>query len=276
MTPSLPEVKNSEEKQNIESVSSSEELTPMAALSARRYDERAAEFKIKSGLKSLRITAAPEVDNTPLSQGLEGLSASRRAEAESDAGEEEPVLMLSPTNATHYVPTPASKGLQVGGVALSVFWLAVCGFYFIAQAVQGTLPSMAPHELGGVIAGALAPVALLWMIISTLQRRADVQNYAQALRGELQSLIFPTEERARVVHRDIEALCKQAADLSASSKAVIKSIQRARMGLRAEIRDFVGLSKKTEFHIDRLSETRPPVGNAERTRRALAGPDRGD
>src|SRR5690606_17001686 len=33
------------------------------------------------------------------------------------------------------------------------------------------------------------------------------------------------------------------------------AISRARQGLRTEIRDFVGISKKTEFHIDRLADT---------------------
>ena len=68
-------------------------------------------------------------------------------------------------------------------------------------------------------------------------------------------MIFPSEERAQVIHKDIEALCAQANELSTSSKAILNSIHRARVGLRNEIRDFSGLSQKTEFHIDRLADS---------------------
>jgi ABC-type transporter Mla subunit MlaD len=108
--------------------------------------------------------------------------------------------------------------------------------------------------LGGILASVLAPIAMLWLCIATWQRRSDAHIYAQALREELRGLFFPTADQADLIGEDIRALMKQATEMSVSSRAAIKAIQRARGGLRSEIRDFAGVSQKAEFHIDRLAD----------------------
>jgi methyl-accepting chemotaxis protein len=252
---------------------------PPGLLTRRAYEQR-----IKTSLKKLSITAGPAANGhavnghvnghaaEPVKEALNGESLNGSADtihteiSPADIHtdpvppaamemDDEPVLMLSPLNAASFRQGMLSRTMQIGGLFMSVFWVTICGFYIFDRYGAAQFSAMAPQELGAMLTGILAPVALLWIVISTIRRGNDVQMYAEALRGELQSLIFPTEERSRVVHRDIEALCRQAAELSASSKAVIKAIQRARLGLRTEIRDFVGISKKTEFHIDRLADT---------------------
>ncbi|HBR69840.1 MAG TPA: hypothetical protein DEA55_10750, partial [Rhodospirillaceae bacterium] len=109
--------------------------------------------------------------------------------------------------------------------------------------------------LGAFLAGVFSPPALLWLLVTSMNRRADVRTYSAALRLELQNMLFPEQENSGLINKDIERLCAQAAEVSSSSRAVLKSLQRARQGLRAEIRDFSGVSKKAEFHIDRLAET---------------------
>jgi len=167
----------------------------------------------------------------------------------------EPVLMLSPKNSVPMKRTKKYKITSFLGIILTIGWLGLTAFYIQNNMGFAELFSQQPHILGGFLAGILAPVALLWMILAFMQRGSDIHMYADALRGELQAMIFPSEERKQVIHEDIEALCKQAAELSASSKTVLNSIHRARVGLRNEIRDFSGLSKKTEFHIDRLADS---------------------
>lgn len=145
--------------------------------------------------------------------------------------------------------------VQYASVFLSVAWLTYSAVYL------SSLPNVAadlfssPVRAGGVLATILAPIAILWLCVTTWQRRSDAHLYAEALRRELQRLLFPTEEQSRAVNRDIQLLVQQAVEVSASSRAALKSIQRARHGLRNEIRDFSGVSQKTEFHIDRLAET---------------------
>ncbi len=173
---------------------------------------------------------------------------------EGDA-DNEPVLMLSPNNSMPRKRSIKYKLVNFMGFALSAGWLGLSAFYIQSNMGFMELFSQQPHILGGFLAGILAPVALLWMILAYIQRGSDIQMYADALRSELQAMIFPSEERSEVIHKDIEALVSQAAELSASSKTVLNSIHRARVGLRNEIRDFSGISKKTEFHIDRLADS---------------------
>ncbi|MBU0800145.1 MAG: hypothetical protein KKA05_03995, partial [Alphaproteobacteria bacterium] len=211
-----------------------------------------------SGLRTLRITN----ETTP--EGVEGLQvrATRATAAPELASsavapdvEDEPVLLLAPTNGLPTQRSLAQTAMTYGGGLLTLFWAAFCIAYVVSNYTVASLFALSPQELGGLFAGMMAPVALLWMTLTHAQRGTDIQRYAEALRSELQSIIFPSDERSQRVNKDIERLCQQAAELSQSSKAVIKSIARARQGLRTEIRDFVGVSKKTEFHIDRLAET---------------------
>lgn len=135
---------------------------------------------------------------------------------------------------------------------LTMAWITFCIGYALQQ---GQSFSYAPHELGAFLAGMFAPPALLWMVMGSMHRRADMMNYAAILRGELHSILLPSDETAGMINKDVERLMKQAAEVSTSSRAVLKALQRARQGLRAEIRDFSGVSKKAEFHIDRLADS---------------------
>ncbi len=147
--------------------------------------------------------------------------------------------------------------LQIGqavAVFVTVAWLTYAAIYIMALPNSIRSITSSPLTLGGILASVLAPIAMLWLCIATWQRRSDAHIYAQALREELRGLFFPSESQANLIGDDIRALMKQATEMSASSRAAIKSIQRARSGLRSEIRDFAGVSQKAEFHIDRLAD----------------------
>ncbi len=145
--------------------------------------------------------------------------------------------------------------VQYASVFLTVAWMTFSSIY-LASLPHGIAQIFSsPLALGSVASAVLAPVALLWLCVATWQRRSDAHLYAEALRRELQRLLFPTEEQSKAVNRDIQLLVQQAVEISTSSRAALKAIQRARQGLRNEIRDFSGVSQKTEFHIDRLAET---------------------
>ena len=147
--------------------------------------------------------------------------------------------------------------LQIGqavAVFLTVAWITYAALYILS--IPGSVKSIttSPLALGLVLACVMTPVAMLWLCISAWQRRSDAHIYAHALKQELRDMLFPSEEQSRLISDDIHLLMKQASEMSASSRAAIKAIQRARSGLRTEIRDFSGVTQKAEFHIDRLAE----------------------
>lgn len=147
--------------------------------------------------------------------------------------------------------------LQVGqalAVFITVAWITYAAIYILALPNSIKTITSSPLTLGGVLASVLAPVAMLWLCLATWQRRSDAHIYAQALREELRGLFYPNADQSNQIGDDIRELMKQATEMSASSRGAIKAIQRARTGLRAEIRDFAGVSQKAEFHIDRLAD----------------------
>lgn len=179
-------------------------------------------------------------------------------EVEEKNNDEESLLSSLVGTSVRSVKQVVPAWLQVAqavAVFLTVAWVSYATIYILALPGSVKAITASPLTLGGILASVLAPVALLWLCLATWQRRSDAHIYAEALRHELQQLLFPTAEQSRVVNREIQTLVQQAVEMSASSRAAIKAIQRARQGLRSEIRDFAGVSQKTEFHIDRLAET---------------------
>jgi methyl-accepting chemotaxis protein len=239
----------------------------------------APQHKIGSSLKSLRVTSDVKKEEAPKAKVHEAPKTAEKPKTEQknvpkkkpalnemfegDA-ENEPVLMLSPRNGAPKIRSVKYKIVSAIGFLATAGWLGLSGLYIHNNMGFAELFAQQPHILGGFLAGILAPIALLWMILAHIQRGSDINMYADALRDELQAMIFPSEERKQIIHKDIEALCAQAAELSTSSQTILNSIHRARVGLRNEIRDFSGLSKKTEFHIDRLAD-----GLSERSKRLI-------
>ncbi len=207
-----------------------------------------------SGLGGLRISS-PSRTSAPVSADV-AENTETLILAQPTAMEEEPLLLVDKhaqvaglPNFDNPLRVPA---LYIVAAGLTAAWL---GFSISYAFMNLSAMSMAPHALGAFLAGVFSPPALLWLLVTSMNRRADVRTYSAALRLELQSMLFPEQENSGLINKDIERLCGQAAEVSSSSRAVLKSLQRARQGLRAEIRDFSGVSKKAEFHIDRLAET---------------------
>lgn len=148
--------------------------------------------------------------------------------------------------------------LQMGqalAVFLTVAWISYAAIYILALPNSIRTITSSPLTFGGILASVLAPIAMMWLCIATWQRRSDAHIYAEALREELRGLFYPNPNQSNLIGEDIRGLMKQATEMSATSRGAIKAIQRARTGLRAEIRDFAGVSQKAEFHIERLADS---------------------
>lgn len=208
---------------------------------------------------SRRIRVEGSLDDLHTAIGYNPDSApSQSLESELKAEMEEEIAAIraslpSDTPLPELKLSPLAIVLKGAGAGLTAAWLAGCAGYVLYQYQSGA--QWAVSDLAALVAGALMPVLLLWMVINNLTRGAEVRLYAHALRRELQAIIFPSEERAVQVNKDIERLTQQAAELALASKATLKSVHRARQGLRAEMREFATLTKKAEVHIQSLTDS---------------------
>lgn len=151
----------------------------------------------------------------------------------------------------------AAKWLQVAqytAVFITVAWVSYAAIYVLS--LPGSAQNMinSPLTLGGIVASILAPVAMMWLCLSSWQRRNDALNYAHEMRAELRHLIMPGDAQSQLLGAELQTLIQQAMEISATSRASVKALQRARMGLREEIRELGSVSEQTEAHIERLSE----------------------
>ncbi len=186
--------------------------------------------------------------------GAAGETISPESDVSSDATPQQDDGFLTTPVALSTLRIPAWVGqAQMAAVGLSCAWILVA-LVGLSLGMGTRIFTLLPHELGGVMAGVLAPVALLWLALSHITRSYDAQRYGEAMRAELHALIFPSEDRQQRISRDIEKLCQQAAELSNSSRTVLKAVQKSRQALQQETRDFVILSRKAEVHIDKLAE----------------------
>ncbi|MDB5478038.1 MAG: hypothetical protein JWM96_533, partial [Alphaproteobacteria bacterium] len=153
--------------------------------------------------------------------------------------------------------------LRATGVIISFFWLLGAAMYVQRTVGWSNVSAMRPHELGGFLAGILTPIALFWMIAAFILRSNDVKMYADALREEIQRLIFPSDEADKRVNNDIERLIRQTGEMTKATRIALKAIEEARAGLKDQTHlmyeggenTIIGLDKLTAKLTTRMSET---------------------
>lgn len=192
----------------------------------------------QGNLKSLKILSAPEEEK----ESAQDYQPPNKADTTYEKN-------LAPV----FIERENITRVNIIGSILTGAWFGACA-YFLFKTHFVNAVSLSTVEVGAYLSFILAPPALLWLALSNLQRRSDIEYYTALLRSELHNILFPQGEHPDKISRDIERLCQQASQLSASSQKVMKSIQTARLGLRDEIKEFEALSQKTERHIDTLSD----------------------
>ncbi|MAS86937.1 MAG: hypothetical protein CMH30_03020 [Micavibrio sp.] len=236
------------------STSSSADGKKTTMLAGDTGNERLQIFSARADGKTESIASFnPQHAPSRLKKKLDEEELDRQEEEAVDLAADEAVLALTPSNAPSAAQPEKMSALVAVSTIVSALWVGFCVYYMVSVLGANLLAQAQLYEIGGLFAMALSPLALLWLIVSNLQRKNDVNFYAQNLKSELHSILFPTQERAQYVHKDIQQLVDQSAQLAASTKAVLKSIARARQGLRVEMREFATLAKKGEVHISNLS-----------------------
>jgi predicted nucleic acid-binding Zn-ribbon protein len=212
----------------------------------------------KTTLTANKLSAAPDAEpnaevEVPESMTINALNQNMKKGNDNFVAsydDADTILELgSGLNKSNMNKTMAYKAIELVGLVGSVLWVFYSAVYFMRSG-----GSFDPTVIGGMLTGIFAPVAVFWLCFSHVMRKKDVEFYAENLRSELEGLLFPSKKHATKVNKDIQLLCQQVADMNNNSRAALKSIQRARHGLRNEIRDFSSVASKAEFHIDRLGD----------------------
>lgn len=144
--------------------------------------------------------------------------------------------------------------LQATGVIISAIWLTGAALYVQRTVGWSNVSQLMPHELGGFLAGILTPIALFWMIAAFILRSNDVKLYADALREEIQAMIFPSDEANRRVNNDIERLIRQTSEMSKATKNMLGALETARAGVREQIAELKGAGEDTVVRLGTLGQ----------------------
>jgi len=143
----------------------------------------------------------------------------------------------------------------IGGVVFSVVWLAFAVYVITEQLPWSDLLSLLPHELGGMAAGVLTPVALVWMVVAFYERGRQLRRETEALRWHLQRLAYPSDRAERRVSEIAEILRKQARDLTRTSEEAAARAQAVTDQVRQRTLELARVSEDADLRAQAIAET---------------------
>jgi len=187
-----------------------------------------------------------------------GLGGIKMVSAANDRVSNNPVQAQdkSMDKSVHYYPQPAMKNSFARNTAFafcflaSILWVAFCGSYvaFVQPLV------LEPLAIAIFAAYTFVPAILLWLIYGVFAPRQQQFDYSQVIRTELQEIFQFSNNKNSILNKGMKDFFDKASEISVMSDSVIKSLSKAAQSVRHEIRDFSGVSKKAEFHMDRLTQ----------------------
>ncbi len=200
--------------------------------------------KLETALKADTLSARPQGSkNTKISSYLNEDSKTADIRVETNTSD-----MVKGENNLDILPDLNTYRLSsLIGASLTGVWFIVIAIYAQFYMGLGEIFSQQPHIIGGFLAGILAPVALLWMIITHIQRGDEVRQYAIALRNELKTLNFTSPSQTKSKSQEF--------DITEESKTAITSIHKARAGLRHDIKHLNDVSERTGAQFEKLNNT---------------------
>jgi len=78
------------------------------------------------------------------------------------------------------------------------------------------------YVVASLAAGALTPLALLWMVIAFWERGQSLRRDTEALRWHMRQLIYPSDKAETRAHEISEILRRQTRDLTRASDEAAK------------------------------------------------------
>ncbi|HET6223804.1 MAG TPA: hypothetical protein VFE11_16630, partial [Dongiaceae bacterium] len=136
----------------------------------------------------------------------------------------------------------------------TIVWL-IAGFYFINERVGlWNLASLSLGELGGIIAGMLAPLALLWVLVQ-IEGRAQAELRQRALLvGEIEQLMKPATEAAGHAATVTAELRRQAEVLQGTSSDATRAIDATRQIFREQSKALIEAATQLAGAVDNIKD----------------------
>ena len=88
------------------------------------------------------------------------------------------------------------KRATAAGIAISVAW--VSGFSILLYCKRGTLAALELNQWGDFFAGAVAPLAFLWLVLGYIQQGEELRLNTEALKAQHDELKRQVNETARL------------------------------------------------------------------------------
>src|SRR3954452_22748377 len=137
------------------------------------------------------------------------------------------------------------------GIALSLAWLIV-----FALLVGGQLgAAQSPGELGGLLAGLITPIGLLWLFLAVSKRGNDVARHTAALQAELAKLAAPLSEVEEKTPRMADALRRQVELLNEASSQAQDRLEGVGAALEDQAGQITGLAQHVAEQIDAAKQS---------------------
>nr|MBC8158409.1 hypothetical protein [Alphaproteobacteria bacterium] len=143
----------------------------------------------------------------------------------------------------------------IGGVVLSVGWLALSLYAVNEQLPLSELLSLLPHELGGLAAGVLTPIALLWMVIAFYERGHQLQRETESLRWHFRRLAYPSDRAEKRVTEVSEVLRAQARELTRASEEASARAREVTEMVHRRTLELAQVSEDADLRAQAVAET---------------------
>ena len=143
------------------------------------------------------------------------------------------------------------------GLLISILWVLAFAIYVQARVGWSAVSDMAPGELGGLLAGFTAPLALLWLLLSALRRGiagAGAYRPSAALEEEVRRLSLPLSETEAKTMRIADAMRRQVETLNAASTNAQSRLQATADALDAQSKRIADVAEHLVNEVERAKQ----------------------
>src|SRR5690242_9226667 len=139
--------------------------------------------------------------------------------------------------------------------AATLLWLIGVGWYLGSFIGSDALAGMLPHEHGMLVAGIVAPVLLLWLLVAFLARGQALKEHTELLASRLAELTFPDQSAEHRVNSIAESLRRQAVDLRLATEEAAAALDGTLALFRSQASDIDTAAKSARARSEEFEST---------------------